>query len=176
MILAGLLALNLIVGKFHPERKNLNIIETLAHKAKSDDHQSHLETNFCRPTSYVSICLALSMADKKTKKEQKFILFLCHMLLNETKIKRKRGAHIYFFPTGVPPLYEFCSGETDTLQSTFADKEEALLFNLLGFGGRQPAAGAGTWPVAGRDKGESECNTAGAPLMYQPGLSYITLI
>lgn len=89
---------------------------------------------------------------------------------------RTQGAHIYFFSHWSATIVWICSGETDTLQSTFADKEEVLLFNLLGFGGRQPADGAGTWPVAGRDKGDSEHNTAGAPLMYQPGLSYITLI
>lgn len=76
MILAGLLALNLIVGKFHPEPKNLNIIETLGHKAKSDDHQSHLEANVCRPTSYVSIHLALSVDDKNKNKKRAKIHFL----------------------------------------------------------------------------------------------------
>lgn len=48
--------------------------------------------------------------------------------------------------------------------------------NLLGFVGKQPAAGAGTWPEAGKDKANILQDGRGRPLRYQPGFSNITLI
>lgn len=93
---------------------------------------------------------------------------LSHGLNNEKK-KSKRSDDIKFYLQLMDwkyILFLHCSGKTNTLQSTFGNKEGVLLFDLLGFVGRRPAAGAGTWPVAARDKGDSESNTAGATLTY----------